>query len=535
MIAVATDQIAEPARAETAPAGRCRRGMFVWVGVFAALYGLIPDHLLHPSDKKLFFTIGVIGIWRYSWAATHLVRALLFRKLRYPTWRARADEAIEAAAQAGELPRIFVLITSYRMEPRVTVKVYRALFREAARYGAPVTIVAAVTDTAEMSLLSELHASMSLPVDIHLVLMRQAGTGKRDAMAEALRAIARRLPRPEDLVVLMDGDSLLEPRAFRRCAGFFRSMKDLGCLTSDNFGITDGNDWVKEWYDLRYAHRHLLMCSMAMSRRLLVLTGRFSMFRARIATDEGFIDLLQNDEIDHWRHGRFKFLTGDDKSTWYWALKNGWRMLYVPDVRLGCFEKLPAPGFVDGTTKLMVRWFGNMLRSNGRAVELGPKRTGLYTWLALVDQRLSMWTALCGPAFCLLSAVTRTPAYILAYFVWVITSRFVQGLILGGLRRRLSPYYPLLLIYTQLYGALLKIHMSFRVDQQSWTRQGVSSVGKAHTPLKLFYTRYLTALAGASFLTIMAIVADVLPPPRLTALKSLWPQALTSSTGDQRP
>lgn len=491
---------------------------------FAALYGVLPDHWLRPNPRALVFTIGMIGIWRYSWAATHIVRALAFRKFFYPLWRQQADLAIASAVAADDLPRLSILITSYRMEPRVTVKVYRALFTEAAGYGAPVTIVAAVTDTAEMRLLTDLHTSMQMPPTIQLVLMRQAGTGKRDAMGEALRAIARRHPRPDDLVVLMDGDSLLEQNSLRRCAGFFRTMADLGALTTDNFGITEGSNWVKEWYDLRYAHRHLLMCSMALSRRLLVLTGRFSMFRARVATDPGFIDLLQNDNIDHWRHGRFKFLTGDDKSTWFWALNKGWRMLYVPDVRLGCFEKLPAPGFLDGTTKLMVRWFGNMLRSNGRAVALGPKKAGLYTWLALVDQRLSMWTALCGPAFCLMSAITRTPTYIIAYTAWVITSRFVQGLLLAGMRRRVSPYYPLLLIYTQIYGAILKIYMSFRIDQQSWTRQGVASKGRSQSPFKLFYTRYLTALAGACFLTIMAVVSNVLPTPKIPALKTFWPQ-----------
>jgi glycosyltransferase Alg8 len=491
---------------------------------------MVPATALHPTQKSMAFTIGIIGIWRYSWAGSHVVRAFLFRRIMFPRWRARADEAIAAAVAAGELPRLFVLITSYRMEPRVTYKVYRALFREAERYGTPVTIVAAVTDTAEMRLLRDLHESMELPPHIDLVLMRQAGTGKRDAMAEALRAIARRFPRPDDVVVLMDGDSLVQRNSFRRCAGFFRSMPDLGALTTDNFGITEGSNWVKEWYDLRYAHRHLLMCSMALSRQLLVLTGRFSMFRARVATHPDFIDLLQNDQIDHWRHGRFKFLTGDDKSTWFWTLKNGWRMLYLPDVKLGCFEKLPAPGFVDGTTKLMVRWFGNMLRSSGRAVDLGPRRTGFWTWLALVDQRLSMWTALCGPAFCLMSAFLRTPAYIIAYLVWVVTSRFIQAMILGGLRRRVSPYYPFLLIYTQLYGALLKIHMSFRVDQQSWTRQGLSSGKKS--PLKLLYTRYLTALAGASFLMLMAIVAGVIPTPGVASMKSLWSQALI---GEQKP
>src|SRR3712207_8055454 len=46
-----------------------------------------------------------------------------------------------------------------------------------------------------------------------------------------------------------------------------------------------------------------------------------------------FIRQVELDYIDHWRLGRFKFLTGDDKSSWFWLLRNGYKMLYVPDVR----------------------------------------------------------------------------------------------------------------------------------------------------------------------------------------------------------
>ncbi len=515
-VAAEADPISVPTLAS--PLSR-RLGFALWIAALLALYGFLPRSLIAPGHEEVFFTLGVIGTWRYAWALVHFTRYLAYRFVSFPRHRHAADAAVEEALATRTLPRVFALVTSYRMEAQVTHKVYEALFREASAYGAPVTIVAAVTDTAEMRYITSLHARLADRSRVSLVLMRQAGTGKRDAMAEALRAIVRRRPRPDDVVLLMDGDTYVKRGTFHKAVGFFRTMPDLGALTTDNYAIVEGNDWVKEWYDLRLAHRHMTMSSLSLSRRLLVLTGRFSMFRASVATDPSFIDRLQNDAVDHWRHGNFRFLTGDDKSTWYWTLSHGYRMLYLPDLATGCFEKLPTPRFVEGTTRLMVRWFGNMLRSNGRAVALGPRRAGLFTWFCLLDQRISMWTALCGPSFALLSAVTRNPAYLVAYAVWVLCSRFFQGVALGALRGRVSPHFPFLLYYTQLYGALLKIHMSFRIDQQSWTRQGLSS---ARASLKqLFWTRYFTALAGATFLTLMAIASKALPSPTASAFRPI--------------
>jgi Glycosyltransferase like family 2 len=113
---------------------------------------------------------------------------------------------------------------------------------------------------------------------------------------------------------------------------------------------------MQAWHSLRFAQRHQVMSSMALSRRLLVVTGRMSIYRAAVAIDPGFIDLLENDHLDHWRFGRFPLLTGEDKSTWYWLLRRGRRMLYLPDVRVVTVEHPPAKRLLPATTKLMLRW-----------------------------------------------------------------------------------------------------------------------------------------------------------------------------------
>src|SRR3546814_13590637 len=88
--------------------------------------------------------------------------------------------------------------------------------------------------------------------------MYQRGDGKRSAMAEVLRAIVRSEPGPDDLVVFMDGDIRLPASTFRRSMPFFLLEQDLGALTTNNRAVVTGSDVTKEWYDLRYAQRHML-------------------------------------------------------------------------------------------------------------------------------------------------------------------------------------------------------------------------------------------------------------------------------------
>ncbi|MFT7221768.1 MAG: glycosyltransferase Alg8 [Candidatus Azotimanducaceae bacterium] len=41
--------------------------------------------------------------------------------------------------------------------------------------------------------------------------------------------------------------------------------------------------------------------------------------------------MLEADHLEHWLWGNFRFLSGDDKSTWYYMLTQDAKMLYVPD------------------------------------------------------------------------------------------------------------------------------------------------------------------------------------------------------------
>ena len=344
-------------------------GWLAYVALIAALLALLPPGLPRPRPSATLLALGVIGTWRWSWGALHLVRALLYKHLVFPRVRRRAD-------RAGKPPALYVVVTSYRMAQGLNAAVYGRLFDEIARLGVPTFLVACVTDPADAALIEARFARRDLPEGTRVHIIPQRGRGKRDAMAQALKVIAARHPPPGAHVILMDGDTLLDAGVIARSCAVLTAEPKVGAVTTDNIPLVEGSAFTREWYRVRMAHRDSLMASLSLSRKLLVLTGRFSVFRADLATTHSFIQAVERDHVDHGRLGRIPMLTGDDKSTWFETLRGGWQMLYVPDVVVYPVEELPAGGFARATTALMLRWYGNMVRNNGRALQLGPRRCG---------------------------------------------------------------------------------------------------------------------------------------------------------------
>ena len=246
-----------------------------------------------------------------------------------------------------------------------------------------------------------------------------------------------------------------------------------------------------------------------------------SIFRAEIATDPSFIAMIADDFLDHWRLGRIPLLTGEDKSTWLWLLERGWDMLYVPDVRVITVEHPPTRSFWRSSTQLMLRWFGNMLRASGRAIALGRAGVGLFIWWCLVDQRISIWTPLVGPVAVLLAAVAYSPILLYAYLLWVMVTRLVQALSLLTMRNTIGGLWPILIYYNQVYGALLKTYVLFRLDRQRWTRQNISSkamVDRQHRILRDLGSACVHGLALLALVSGLAFLsgasdAAFAPPP----------------------
>ena len=443
-------------------------GHVLYLSVLALLVLSIPaGSPSHVSDGLI--VVGAIGIWRYGWAMVNYLRALTYQTWAYPRLKTRAFAAPAAEPLHGHA---YFLITSYKIDTDTTGRVFQALFRAAAAAPAGATIVAPVVDTADLRLIRQIHDLMDVSMyGVDLVIDQIPGTGKRDALARSLRLIGRRAPSRRDSLVLVDGDSCVPEDIVATTAPFFTDPA-VGVLTTDEAVEIKEPGRFAERFALRFTQRQMMMSSMGLSGRVLTLTGRMSVFRADLATQPEFIRLVQHDHIDHWRPGRVTFLTGDDKSTWFWLLQRGFKMLYPPDVASLSMETQPKPGVVDSAVTLMIRWFGNMLRKNGRALALRPSQIGYFTWWSILDQKVGIRTTLAGPISVILAAIFVEPLVIPAYIAWVMATRYIFCRVLATMRRKGFPIaYPFLLCFGQIMGAAVKSLVLFRPDRQRWTRQ----------------------------------------------------------------
>ncbi len=488
-------------------------GFIVYLVCVALLVTALPSDIFGADLRIPIVTIGIIAIWRYTWAMVHLLRSMVYRAYTFPRLRKKA-ESLHNPNPAW----LGVISLSFKLAPDELARSYRALFRALSYRPYPVHVVASVTDLADIELTREIFAETAGMESVTLHLIQQDGSGKRPAIAEALRCLHREVTDPalrfeDGCVALMDGDSLLPDDIFDNTLPFFVTHPRIGGLTTDNRSIVKGTALAKEWYYVRMAQRHMYMCSLALSRKLLVLTGRFSVFRASIVLDPEFMHQMEYDSIKHWRLGTIRLLTGDDKTSWYFVLKQGWEMLYVPDTCIMTQETLPSNNFMYGTLQLMIRYFGNMLRSNWRAVRLGPRRTGAFLWWCLIDQRISYWTTLSGPFLSLLVAVFVSPYFLLVYFLWVMISRLFHTTLIYLHRGRFSPLFIPVIFYNQVVGSWVKLHMHFRMDRQSWTRHRIGVAMK-----DVFWSAYLNVVAILAFLIFLGFLTGLLQVPSLSAL-----------------
>ena len=446
-----------------------------YFAVVIILIALVPAGFVGDISTagSAILVIGLLGIWRYSWASIIFVRAFIYRFFVHD----RKKRIAFARYQNGNVrSHAYFMITSYMVDRETTLNVYRQLFRAAAQSKDGATIVSSVVDGADERLIREIYRAIPLSMaNVTLIIDRIQSRGKRDAMVKALRILARYSPTPQDILVFVDGDTIVPLDIVQQSAPFFTNPK-LGALTTNEAAIVDRDGLFRDWFTLRFNQRQIMMCSMALGKRVLTLTGRLSVFRANLATDPGFIQGIGSDFLNHWRLGRVNFLTGDDKSTWFWLLRNGFEMGYLPDVQSQSVETQPRPTFFGSAKTLMVRWFGNMLRTNGRALRLPPKQIGLFTWWSLLDQRLSMWTTLVGPISVVIVALFYSLSILPLYIAWVMVTRYLFCAIISLFNGTwFRPTHPFILYFGQVVGAAIKTFVFFRLDKQKWTRQGSSS------------------------------------------------------------
>ena len=486
--------------------------LLVVILVFLLLF--TPNRFLDPAVLHVTLTLGSLGVWRFSWWFTHAVRAEIYRRRTWPRLRAAADHVW----QSGWRPRrLHIQMTTYYEEPAITKRVIGSMLAQIRREKIPTTIyIGTGSSYDEMIIRSfvETHAQ-DIPDDLaELEFLSQNQPGKRMAIGMILRAINRNGVDKDDLVIFMDGDALYGNDVLEKTLSMFGADPELQALTTDEEVICYGPKWIANWLDMRFAQRRLAMQSHAMSNKVLTLTGRMSVFRAEHMLSEKFIRTIEADHLDHWLWGRFRFLSGDDKLTWYHMLTCDAKMTYVPDATVYTIEVIKENG-LERMVQNFRRWSGNMLRNGTRAIALGPRKVNPFIWWCLVDQRIAMWTMMVSPTLAIMAAMVD-PVYLWSCVIWILFSRVVLCIFLFSYSRKVDLSWPFILYLNQIINASVKIFMIFHLSKQKWSNRGNQSSGGgqgwfARTQNWTAKAQLVTAVAA--FITGLAVYVGLLPAP----------------------
>lgn len=447
-------------------------GIFMGIASLAVFF---PNRYFDPDVIHVSIVLGSLGIWRFGWWFTHAIRAEIYRKIKWPPMRARASRLW---ADGWRPRRLHIQMTTYYEEEAITKRVIGSILSQIRRERIPTTLYIGTGSDFDEGVIRDFvttHAQ-DIPDDLaELVFIRQNQPGKRMAIGLILRAINRNGVHKDDLVIFMDGDALYGIDVLEKTLSMFGADPDLQALTTDEEVICYGPDWIARWLNMRFAQRRLAMQSHALSDKVLTLTGRMSVFRAEHMLSEKFIRTIEADHLDHWLWGRFRFLSGDDKSTWYHMLTRDAKMTYVPDACVYTIEVIKENG-LQRMVQNFRRWSGNMLRNGSRAIALGPRKVKPFIWWCIVDQRIAMWTMLVSPIMAVLATLVE-PGYLYSALVWVLLSRVVLVLFLFRYSRSVDLSWPFILYLNQIINASVKVFMIFHLSKQKWSNRGNQSAG----------------------------------------------------------
>ena len=494
--------------------------IFLYFSLCFIAMDALPNTLWDPELRAVTLLIGILGIWRFSWWFNHAVRAQIYGRIVYPRLREQAD----ALWAEGWRPRhVHFMMTTFREHREVTEKVIQGLCAQLREIEVPGTLWLGSGDIYDERIIEEYLRLYAQDLDLEYVMVRQNQPGKRIAIGLVLRAMNRSNIHRDDVIVFMDGDCILDHGCVAKCAALFRADPDLQAVTTDEEVICFGPAWVRTWLTMRFAQRRIAMQSHALSGKVLTLTGRMSVFRAKHLSDIKMIRLLEADHLSHWLWGDFRFLSGDDKSTWYYMLTQDAKMLYVPDAMAYTVEYIEGTG-LERMVQNFRRWSGNMLRNGSRALALGPRKIGFFIWWCVLDQRIAMWTMLVSPILALMASGLHSPSYIVSYVIWIAVSRMMLSLVLYSYSRRVNLAFPFILYFNQLINAGVKVYCLFRLSNQRWTNRGDqrSQEGSGMVEvLRNVMASYLTTIYVFLLALGILVYSELLDLPSIVAAQTL--------------
>lgn len=471
-------------------------GIFLNVAILVFLLILSYSFLQLANATTIILGLGIIGIWRHGWGIMNYTRAIRYKALL------RQNRKTHVATDGS----LVVVVTFYNQSNEEVTAVTKALAHAIFELPLRTYLVCAhLTDDQKAIFKGEFKDHQNIAINF----VRQHGLGKREALADCL-SIAKSSYSPKTrekaCVLLIDGDTVVTRDAIEQSIAHLQQDPNLGAVVVNEIPFSKGSQLFNQWRMLRSLERNKLMCSFALSGRVLVLTGRFCMYRGDIILQTDVINRLRKDFI-RMKNLHISLLTGDDKTTWLEVLRRRKSMRYLP---YSYIYPIEAPdqkdGFIKCTYTLTNRYSGNMARANlHKDAWVGVKNT-LHFGYGLLDQRISMWTSLLTPLLLIYLLLFDHFGIFVVALTYALIIKHLQALALWSLSGTYDPWYPYLIFYNQVMSALIKVRAFAYLHRQSWTNQKISSNHNSQTLVLDQKARSTMILRTLMFLSLFTLV-----------------------------
>lgn len=466
-----------------------------------------------PDDDGTLFIVWNIQAWTAFKIGSFLIAGLV-------GWRNRVAFRKNKDKPGFRPKHVNILHFSFRLSDTTLITCVTSVMRmavAAVAKGMTITYIILMSDRGKLGSRDTWLINKIIPPLLVFgiqVYIEHQEYGKRDGFDKAFLILnTQTLPCPvaETGLLVLDGDSEI-PREFTseflvRIFAPLSLIRKVVATTIHNLAFVHSDSIGKIAEVLmRFIRRF-----WAMSASPNVLTGRCSAYHGTIAANPEFQRLLISDLINHQKEekgilegdpllapGRlivrifglaalvsqqiFFTLTGDDKSTIWFVLKEGYDIVFNPDLYVVCHEDIPhkiewLPDiWCFQLPALAIRYCRNTMNNHARLLSLGIKRLTIPRYVSIMIDRFTFWTAILGLMGVPYLTWRFGFGYLYVYFSWVLTHRTFMTLIMCiAAAQAWSAFYPVIMYNYHTSLVLVKIWAT--VDAVSnWTRQRMEVV-----------------------------------------------------------
>jgi hypothetical protein len=140
----------------------------------------------------------------------------------------------------------------------------------------------------------------------------------------------------------------------------------------------------------------------------------------------------------------------------------------------------------------------------------------------VVDQRISMWTGLLGPAAAILNLFWGDPGFTLIYIAWISLTRLLLSVPLFMYAQRIRPAFPVFLYVNQLANSLIKGYLVFRPATQRWLNRGNQHARAVPSRIGRFRERMANYIMVVWVVAMAVGMATYIGIMRRPTLEAVW-------------